>query len=389
MKVVIVGGGAVGSSAAYHLAINPRFKGSITVIERDPTYRIASSSLSASSIRTQFSNPVNIRMSQFGMRFLKAAPEALAVDGDRPGLSLHERGYLFLASEAGAEAMRANHAVQSAEGADIELMTPAQIVARYPWINPDGIALGAHGRSGEGWFDGPGLLAALRRKARSLGVTYLPRDAVGVRRQGDLVSHVVLDDGAEVEADVVVNSAGPWSARVASWVGIDLPVVARRRSVFVVQCKTPLPGCPMLIDAKGNFFRPEGPGYITGRSPGEGEPDPDFAPLEVEEDMWMEYVWPELAHRIPATEEIKRTGAWVGYYEFNTFDHNGVVGLHPGCANMVFATGFSGHGMQHSPASGRGVSELIVDGGFSTLDLSPLGWKRMLDGTPLVEGNIW
>jgi glycine/D-amino acid oxidase-like deaminating enzyme len=389
MHVVIVGGGAVGSSAAYHLASNPRFSGSVTVIERDPTYRIASSSLSASSIRTQFSNPVNIGMSQFGMRFLKAAPEALAVDGDRPALSLHERGYLFLASEAGAEAMRANHAVQTAEGADIELMTPAQIVARYPWINPDGIALGAHGRSGEGWFDGPGLLAALRRKARSLGVTYIARDAVGVRRSGDRVTHVALDDGAEVAADVVVNSAGPWSARVAAWVGIDLPVRARKRMVYVVACKTPLPGCPMLIDCKGNFFRPEGPSYITGRSPGEGEADPDFAPLEVEEEMWMAYVWPELAHRIPATEELKRTGAWAGYYEYNTFDHNGVVGLHPDCANMVFATGFSGHGMQHSPASGRGVSELIVEGGFSTLDLSPLGWKRLIDGTPLVEANIW
>ncbi len=389
MNIVIVGGGAVGSSVAYHLMVHPGFKGRVTVIERDPTYRIASSSLSASSIRTQFSNPVNIAMSQFGMRFLKAAPEALAVDGEQAALSLHEKGYLFLSAPEGAAAMRENHAVQVAAGADVELLTASEISARWPWINTEGVALGGFGRTGEGWFDGPGLLAALRRKARSLGVTYLAREAVGVRRARSDVVAVVLDDGAEVPADIVVNAAGCWSARVASWVGIDLPVRARARHVYVVACKTPLPGAMMLIDTMGNFFRPEGPGYITGRSPGPGKPDPDNAPLEVDETMWMEQVWPDLAHRVPAAAELKRTGAWSGYYEFNIFDHNGVVGRHPACGNMVFACGFSGHGMQHSPATGRGVAELIVDGAFSSLDLSPLGWRRILDGIPLVEGNIW
>lgn len=389
MRVVIVGGGAVGSSAAYHLLVQAGFAGSVTVIERDPTYRIASSSLSASSIRTQFSNPVNIAMSQYGMRFLKAAPEALAVGGDRAALSLREAGYLFLATPADAAGMRANVATQHACGADVVLFTPDEIRARWPWINTEGVGVGVWGRSGEGWFDGPGLLAAFRRKARALGAVYLAREAVGVRRAGARVAAVLLADGSEVAADVVVNAAGAWSARVAGWVGIDLPVRARARHVYVLACKTALPGCPMLIDVMGNFLRPEGAGYITGRSPGPREPDPDDAPLVVDETMWMEQVWPDLAHRVPAMAEVRRTGAWSGYYEFNTFDHNGVVGYHPDCANMVFATGFSGHGMQHSPATGRGVAELIVAGGYRSLDLSPLGWRRIIAGVPLVEGNIW
>ena len=175
MNIVIVGGGSVGSSTAYHLALRQDFKGTITVIERDPTYRIASSSLSASSIRMQFSTPVCIAMSQYGWDFLAAMPEA----------GLKQRAYLFLATAAGAEVLRENHAVQTASGADVTLLDADGIRARFPWMNADDIALGAVGESREGWFDGPGLLAELRRRARALGVTYIAQDATGFVRAGD------------------------------------------------------------------------------------------------------------------------------------------------------------------------------------------------------------
>ena len=388
MRVVIIGGGAVGSSAAYHLARDPAFKGSVTVVERDPTYRIASSSLSASSIRQQFSTPVCIRMSQYGRALLEQGAELLAVDGERPALGYRQRGYLFLASDAGAEVLRENHAVQVAEGADISLLTPGEIVARFPWMSTEGVALGAWGNSGEGWFDGPALLAAFRRKARSLGVTYVAQDACGLVLRGGLVAGVVLADGAEIACDVAVNAGGPWSARVAGFAGIDLPVRARKRMIYVIRCREALEGCGLVIDPEGIFFRPEGAGFICGRSPGEGEPDPDEPPLEVEEEMFVERVWPVLARRVPAFQEIRRSGEWAGYYEYNTFDQNGVVGAHPACANMIHAAGFSGHGIQHSPATGRGVAELVVHGGFTTLDLSPLGFGRIIENRPLVERNI-
>lgn len=388
MKVVIIGGGAVGSSTAYHLARDPSFKGSITVIERDPTYRIASSSLSASSIRQQFSTPVCIRMSQYGRQFLGEGAELLEVDGDKPALGYRERGYLFLASAAGEGVLRENHAVQTAEGADIALLTPAEIAARWPWMSTDGIALGAWGNSGEGWFDGPALLAALRRKARALGVTYLAQDASGLVLRDGRVAAVRLGDGSEVPCDVAVNAAGAWSARVAGFAGIDLPIRARKRMIYVFRCAQPIEGSGLVIDPEGIFFRPEGAGFICGRSPGEGEPDPDEPPLEVEEEMFLERVWPVLAHRVPAFAELRRTGEWAGYYEYNTFDQNGVIGAHPSVPNLIHAAGFSGHGIQHSPATGRGVAELVAHGGFRTLDLSPLGFGRIIRGEPLVEKNI-
>ncbi len=388
MRVVIIGGGAVGSSTAYHLARDPAFKGEITVIERDPTYCIASSSLSASSIRQQFSTPVNVAMSQYGFAFLRQAGTLLGVNGEDANVTLIDRPYLFLANEAGLATMRETHAVQRAAGADVALLGPGEIGARFPWINTDGVAAGTLGLSGEGWFDGPGLLAAFRRKARALGVTYVAQDATGLVRDGDRVMGVTLADGSTIACDIAVNAAGPWSARVASWAGIDLPVRPRKRMIYVFRIHDPLPGCPLLIDHSGNFMRPEGPGFICGRSPGEGEPDPDEPPLEVEDAMFMDYVWPALAARVPALETLRQTGSWAGYYELNLWDYNGFVGPHPACPNLVMATGFSGHGMQHSPATGRGVAELVAHGGFTTLDLSPLATTRLAQGRKVIELGI-
>ncbi len=387
-RIVIVGGGAIGSSIAYHLAADANFRGEVTVIERDPTYRFASSSLSASSIRQQFSTPVNIAMSQFGFDFIRDAASILAVNGEGPALSLRSPGYLFLASASGVDVLRQNHTVQRAAGADVALLEPSELAARFPFLSTSGIAAGALGLSGEGWFDGPALLAGFRRKARALGVGYIAQDATGFARDGERVSAVILQDGGTIPCDIVVNAAGPWAARVAEWAGIDLPVRARKRMVFVVACREKLALCPLVIDPAGIFFRPEGDRFLTGRSPGEGEDDPDEPPLDVQEEMFHERVWPVLAERVPAFEALKLTSSWAGYYELNLFDQNGIVGRHPSVENLIFANGFSGHGMQHSPAVGRGVAELITKGRFTSLDLSPLAFTRVVEGRRLVERNI-
>ena len=148
-----------------------------------------------------------------------------------------------------------------------------------------------------------------------------------------------------------------------------------------------LPLLPLTIDPSGVWFRPEGRFYIGGTTPAEGN-DPPAAPLEVQHEEWDEMVWPVLAERVPAFEAAKVVNSWAGYYEYNTFDQNGIVGRHPAIDSLIFATGFSGHGIQQSPAVGRAVAELIVHGDYRTLNLSPFGYERISAGRPVRELNV-
>ncbi len=367
----------MGSSIAYHLKSGPNYSGSVTVIERDPTYARASSALSASSIRQQFSTPLNIHLSRFGIGFLRAAPQTLGVD-----LGLKEPGYLFLASQAGEAVLRANHTIQKSEGCSVELLDPAALVARFPAMSAKGVALASHGTANEGWFDGPALMQAFRAKARELGAKYVADEAVGLTP-----NTVTLRSGASIQGRTIVIAAGPWSGAVAALADVALPVEPRRRSVFVFDCRERLPLLPLTIDPSGVWFRPEGRFYLSGTSPAEGNDAPG-APLEVQHPEWDDLVWPALAERVPAFEAAKVVNSWAGYYEYNTFDQNGIVGRHPHYESLIFATGFSGHGIQQSPAVGRAVAELITHGSYRTLDLSPFGYERISAGRPIRELNV-
>jgi glycine/D-amino acid oxidase-like deaminating enzyme len=375
--VVVIGGGVMGSSVAYHLKTDPAFAGRVAVIERDPTYSQASSALSASSIRQQFSTPLNIHLSRFGIGFLRQARDLLGVD-----LGLREPGYLFLASPVGEAVLRTNHAVQKAEGCSVELLEPVALKARFPWISSEGVVLASHGTANEGWFDGPALMQAFRRKARELGAAYVADEVLSFDGEG-----VTLKQGGRLQARTVVLAAGPWSGVVAARSGLALPVEPRRRSVFVFDVREPPGLTPLTIDPSGTWFRPEGRLYIGGTTPADGN-DPPSAPLEVQHQEWDEMVWPALAGRVPAFEAAKVVNSWAGHYEYNTFDQNGIVGRHPERENLIFATGFSGHGIQQSPAVGRAVAELIVHGTYRTLDLSPFGYERISAGRPIRELNV-
>ncbi|MCA0302101.1 MAG: FAD-binding oxidoreductase [Proteobacteria bacterium] len=376
-SVIIVGGGAIGSSIAWHLTGEAGFEGRVTVIERDPTYARASSALSASSIRQQFSTPLNIHLSRYGIGFLRQAKERLGVD-----LGLREPGYLFLASPAGEGVLRANHAVQRSENCAVDLLDPAALVSRFPWVSADGIALASHGTANEGWFDGPSLMQAFRRKAREQGAVYRADEVVELGPRS-----VRLASGERLEAGTVVLAAGAWSGGLAATAGIDLPVEPRRRTVFVFDVREPPGLTPLTIDPSGTWFRPEGRFYLAGTTPAEGN-DPPGAPLEVQHQEWDDMVWPALAHRVPAFEAAKVVNAWAGYYEYNTFDQNGIVGRHAVQDGLVFATGFSGHGIQQSPAVGRAVAELIVHGAYRSLDLSSFGHERISQARPIRELNV-
>ena len=364
---VIVGAGVIGASVAYWLA---RAGASVVLVERDPGFATASSALSASSIRQQFSSAVNIRMSLFGAQFLREM-----------GIALEAHGYLYLGDEATLQRLCR---LQVENGADVALLSAAQLRTRFPWLSADDVEAGTLGLSGEGWFDGPALHSALLARARSEGAKLVRGEVCGFDF-AHRVTAVLLADGTRLECRHAVNAAGPWARRVAAMAGIDLPVHARRRTVFVLSCPQRLPRCPLVVDPGGFWFRPEGRHFIAGAAP---RRDEDDLPLEPDLLEFDQRLWQGMARRVPAFEALRVERAWAGYYEMNLFDHNAIIGAHPRLPNLWFANGFSGHGMQHAPAAGRGIAELILHGRFRTLDLSALGFERVLERRPLQELNI-
>ncbi|KAM6984071.1 FAD-dependent oxidoreductase domain-containing protein 1 [Tautogolabrus adspersus] len=420
--IVIVGGGVMGWSIAYWLKQKEMRQGGvkIIVVEKDPTYSQASTVLSAGGIRQQFSLPENIHLSLASADFMRNINEHLGVLNEDPvDLQFNHSGYLFLASEDVAHIMEENYSTQRYAGAKVTLLSPTQLKEKFPWVNTDGVALASYGLENEGSFDPWTLLNAFRRKAISMGVVQCCGEVTDLKYTSTIMT-TVDDERLElrrirsvkvqmpnsmeyqpVECAIVVNAAGAFSGKLAEMVGIGsgpnnsmagipLPVEPRKRFVYVVHCPDgPGLDTPFLIDYSGVYFRREGLGgnYIAGASPEEAE-EPDTSNLEVDHQFFEEKVWPSLAQRVPAFEKLKVTSAWAGYYDYNTFDQNGIIGIHPLINNMYFATGFSGHGLQHSPAVGRAVAELILDGTFKTLDLSPLGFRRILSQEPMLERNI-
>jgi glycine/D-amino acid oxidase-like deaminating enzyme len=382
--VVIVGGAAIGSSIGYFLTHDLGFSGSVAAIERDPTYARAATTLSAASIRQQFSCAENIRMSRYGVAFIEELKARFGPDAD---IAFRENGYLILASEAGRMRLAQNHATQQAEGADIVLMRRAELAERFPWLATDDLAAGAFGRSGEGWFDAHSLLTLLRRGARQSGVTFLHGEVTGIARGSHAVEAVTLADGRRIACGILVNAAGPQAGDLAALAGIALPVEPRKRCVFVVACRTPLPGMPLIVDLTGLWVRPEGTVYLCGVSPPE-DADPRAEDFDVDYALFDDVVWPALARRIPAMEELKLQRAWAGHYDFNTLDQNAILGPHPDLRNFLFANGFSGHGLQQAPAVGRAIAELIVHGRYVSLDLSVFGYERIAAGRKVPELNV-
>lgn len=391
-QVVIVGGGVMGAATACFLA---RDQGAaVTVIERDMSWRRASSALSASSIRQQFSQPINMALSAWSLGFLRRVGDELAVAGERPAIGLVEPGYLYLADSASAaDALRAQHAVQRAHGADVALLAPEALAARFPWLAVDDLTLGALGLSGEGWFDGPALHQAFVRKAQACGARFLRAEVAGFDTQGDRVSAVRGTQGERWPADAVVLAAGAWSAPLAAQLGWSLPVAAKKRDVFVVESPAVLAHCPLLIDPSGLWFRADGtqPGrYLTGGPPREPWPgDPDEPPLEdIDHAAFDEWLWPTLARRVPAFEALRVRGAWAGYYEMNAWDHNGLAGSLPPWRNAFTACGFSGHGMQQAPAVGAALAAALCGGISDAPDLAALAPQRLREGRRVLEDNV-
>ncbi len=386
--VVCVGGGVVGSAAAYFLTQNDSFEGTVTVVERDPSYAKASSSLSGSSIREQYSDPTNIRASQFGMDFIDSFHERVQVRGEAPDIGFRGTGYLFLAKEDGLTALTRAYETQLAHGAAVELLDPAELAERFPYLNVDGLAAGRLGSKREGSFDAWALLQGLKRRAIDDGATYRHDEVVGITTTGGLARSVQLASGDTIECGHVINAAGPRAAAVAAMIDLPIPVEPRVRSIFVVDCRTAIDGLvPLTITPEGVHFRREQDRFICGVSP-KVDRCADYDDFAVRHHEFEEIIWPALARWVPQFDRISVTSSWAGHYAVNTLDANMVIGPAPGVENFLLANGFSGHGLQHSPAVGRALSELIIDGSYQSIDMTDLGYERLRDGVAKEESVV-
>lgn len=418
----------MGCSTAYHLARQRGDDGSgIVVVERDPTYARASATLSAGGIRQQFSLRQNVEMSLYGIDFLRNASNLLETTTNNTGnyvesggdtivdIQLQEHGYLFLASnEQGKQQIKLNHQVQCEAGCqDIKLLAAHELQTRFPWLNTSDIVLGSLGEKGEGWFDPWALLQGFKQKNIEMGVTFVTGSPVSSTRNIDTgrvaMVHIHQSVKKTIQSftvDYVVNAAGAHCNRVMSLLTStgpkifhQIPVEPRKRCIFFFHCPpavawtAPLTVCP----TSNVYFRSEGAGrqghFLCGVSPSiENDPriENDTDLDNVDHHLFDDIIWPALFHRVPEYfGELKVLSSWAGFYEYNTIDQNCIIDFHPEMSNVLMVNGFSGHGLQHSPASGRAAAEMLDYGKFTTLDLSIFNFERVLDGgKPVLEYGI-
>jgi len=384
--VIIIGGGVVGSAIAYFLS-KEQASLQIAVIEKDNSYQFGSTARSAGGIRQQFSTPANIKISQFTVDFLRNISEHLGIDGDPVDVSFTEQGYLFLATDYQIPTLYNNHAVQQRMGVPVALLDPEDLSRAYPWLNTSDLAGGSVCMEGEGWLDAYGLNQAFRKKAISQGVQYIKDEVIALETGGGRLAAACLKQTGKVTGGQFVNAAGAHAAHIAQMANIDLAIRPRKRFVYSFSCRTPVENCPLTVDPSGVYFRPEGAQFITGCSPHKDN-DPDCLDFDINYSWFEEHIWPVLAHRVQAFEAIKLENAWAGHYAYTLLDQNAVLGPHPDISNFYFANGFSGHGLQQSPAIGRALAELILQNSYQTLDLSCFNFERLLTGAAIREINI-
>jgi len=390
--VVIIGGAMMGSSTAWFLSQNPDFDGRILVIEKDPSYQFASTTHTNSCMRQQFSAPLNIKISQFAAEFVKNIRSFMDNDPEVPNLSIHNFGYMYLANtQASADNLRAAYDIQRDHGAGTKLLTPEEIQQAYPFYQLDDIILGSHNLIDEGYWDGMTVFDWWRKKARQNGVEYIQNEVTAMTKNkaGTHIESVTLATGDVISAGQIVNASGPRANRTAEMAGITIPVEPRKRFTWVFSAEEPLDrDLPLTIDPSGVHFRQDGASHYLAGGHAAYDPAVAFDDFEMDHELWLDHIWPIIATRIPQFEAIKIVNEWAGHYAYNVFDHNAIMGPHDEVENFIFLNGFSGHGLQQSPAMGRGTSEYITYGEYRTLDLTPFHYERVTQNAPLIEKAV-
>jgi FAD-dependent oxidoreductase domain-containing protein 1 len=382
--VVIVGGGAVGMATVYYLrSLDAGCR--VAVIERDPTYQLASTPRASGGVRRLFALAENIQLSNFGIPVFERFSELMAVDGDKPDIGFKKNGYLFIVPPANVATLRRNYELQRSMGANVRFLEPAGLKESFPSMVVSDLGGAVHSLD-DGWLDPYSTLMALRRKAGALGAVLIKGDVTAIEIGDKLVRGVALADGTALKAGTVVNAAGAWAQQICDMVGMKSPIAPMRRFEHYFESEEPIEPLPYLKDVNRLAFRPEGKGY-SGGVPTLREPR-GFN-FDVDHGYFEAVVWPALAHRFPQFERTKCKNTLSGLYDQNDLDGNPIIGRWTGrCENFLMAAGFSGHGLMHAPGCGLALAELILRGRYETIDLTRLGWTRIERGEPYRERGI-
>jgi glycine/D-amino acid oxidase-like deaminating enzyme len=382
--IVIVGGGVVGSSVAYHLR-DAGCRGRIVVIERDDTYSRASSNLAMGGIRQQFTLEANVRMVQYSVAFYRELDRRADVADVSHRVRFHQRGYLFLADASGAARLTRRYEAMRSAGAHVERISREEIHHTLPDASLDDIEFGLFGPD-DGYTNPKAVLHAMRKIAEDAGAEYIPGEVRAIHRTKNRLTGVAFGTDS-IDTPVVVNAAGPFAGRLAELAGVSLPVFPVRQQLF--RCELPRRWeyrFPMVIDPSGLHWRhddalgSDGPDRIViAKTKHHEAPGENFT---CDAARWPAEFYPNLIRRMPPFAGLTPIEGWAGLYEM-TPDHNPIIGRHPDADGFFLANGFSGHGLMMAPATGKAIAELITVGTSRTVDVSDFAFDRFQTGALL------
>jgi glycine/D-amino acid oxidase-like deaminating enzyme len=379
-QVVIIGAGVMGASIAYHLAA--RGHTDVLILEKEATEISGTTARSVAGVRHQFSAAVNVQLSLYSIERLKHFTAEIGGHAE-----LKQVGYLFLIDDPTTwEQYQSNAAMQRRLGARVETLMPDQAARFIPQTRTEGL-LGATYGPDDGYCDAHGVALGYLSRARDLGVRLLrATPATGFEVTGGRVTAVQTSDGA-IGCEVVVNAAGPWAGAVAALLGLDVSVQPYRRVVYMTEPFPLIPSpIPLTVDVGSGFYmRKEHENLLFGAS---NYAEPSSHNLQVDWD-WLDTVLEKGFARFPILERagLAEKLCWAGSYEI-TPDHMPILGRHPALPNYVDASGFSGHGIMHSPATGLLIAEEILDGRAHTIDIDELRITRFQKQELLSEQNV-
>ena len=375
--IVIIGGGVMGASAAYHLA--RRGTKNILLLEKEEVFGSGATGRCAGGVRYQFSTEINIKLSLESLPMIERFKEEIGQD-----VNYHQCGYLLVATnEQDATTFKHNVELQNNLGVQTQLLSGDEVRERLPLMRFDDAIAGTFNQK-DGTVDPNSVVMGYVSAAQKLGVKAVNKaDVTGIRVSGDKIEGVETSQGV-VKTRTVINAAGPWAGLIGQMAGVKIPIVPLRRQMFTTNPLKEVPqDFPFVIDfAQSLYFHREGEGLLIGMSNQNEKPGFD---QNVDEDF--ELVNLEAAiERMPLLEKASRASHWAGLYEV-TPDAHPIYGK-TNVDGFLLCTGFSGHGFMHGPVSGKLMTELIMDGKFSTVDVSTLDLARFDEGRLIKEYNV-